>query len=101
MGVDRLQLLGRPTGPTWLSGQLTSLEGNVAMGDVQLLDPEGRVLLKVSGVRLRRVPRDWLKRLVAGPLPDWRMSWPGRPNRWRRPPNRPPPRRPPRPPAAG
>jgi len=43
----------------------------MAVGDVRLLDGSGRVLLKLEGVRLQRVPRDWLARRLAGPLPDW------------------------------
>ena len=47
------------------------------MGDVRLLDAAGRVLLKLEGLRLRRVPRDWLARLVSGPLPNWcyELAW--------------------------
>ena len=45
------------------------------------MDLEGRLLLEIGGVRLRRVPRDWLARLVAGPLPDWcyELAWVSQP----------------------
>ncbi len=77
MSVDRLQLYDRPQGPAWYSASLTSLKSNVAVGDIQLMDASGRVLVKLEGVRLRRVPRDWLARRLAGPLPDWcyELAW--------------------------
>ncbi len=33
--------------------------------------------MKMEGVRLHRVPRDWMARLLAGPLPDWcyELAW--------------------------
>ncbi len=77
VSVDRLQWFDRPQGPSRYLVSLTSLEGNSAVGDARLVDLEGRVLMKLEGVRLRRVPRDWLARLIAGPLPDWcyAMNW--------------------------
>ena len=60
---------------------LRSLDRKLAVGDVQLMDGSGRVLAKLEGVRLRRVPRDWLARRLAGPLPDWcyELAWPPQP----------------------
>jgi NADPH:quinone reductase-like Zn-dependent oxidoreductase len=77
MSVDRLQWFDRPQGPSRYLVSLTSLEGNSAVGDARLVDLTGRVLMKLEGVRLRRVPRDWLARLIAGPLPDWcyTLNW--------------------------
>ncbi len=77
MGVERLQLHQRPLEPAWYVASLRSLEGNVATGDVQLVDAGGRVLARLEGVQLRRVPRDWLARRLAGPLPHWcyELAW--------------------------
>jgi len=77
VGVDRLQWHGRVDGPAFLRGTLTSHDANQAVGNVRLVDASGRTLLHAQGVRLRRVPRDWLARLAAGPLPDWcyELAW--------------------------
>ena len=64
-------LYDRPQTATWCQARLRSLRGKVAVGDIQFVDDSGRVLVKLEGVRLRRVPRDWLARWLAGPLPDW------------------------------
>ncbi len=81
MSVDRLQVYERPQGPTWCLASITSLESHLAVGDIRLVDATGRVLMKMEKVRLRRVPRDWLARLVAGPLPDWccELAWVNQP----------------------
>ncbi len=77
VGVDRLQWHGRVEGPTFLRATLTSHDANQATGKFRLVDASGRTLLQAEGVRLRRVPRDWLARLAAGPLPDWcyELAW--------------------------
>src|SRR5262249_25613107 len=69
MGVERIHFSARPREAAWIGTQLSSLTGNVATGDIQFLDSAGNVLVSLDGVRLRRVPRDWLARRVAGPLP--------------------------------
>jgi acyl transferase domain-containing protein/NADPH:quinone reductase-like Zn-dependent oxidoreductase/NAD(P)-dependent dehydrogenase (short-subunit alcohol dehydrogenase family)/acyl carrier protein len=81
MGVDQVQVYDRPQTATWCRALLRSLKGKVAVGDIQFLDDSGRVLVKLEGVRLRRVPRDWLARWLAGPLPDWcyDLAWTGQP----------------------
>jgi acyl transferase domain-containing protein len=77
MSVDRLHFVDRLQGPGRYLASITSLESNLAVGDVRLMDAAGRVLMKLEGLRLRRVPRDWLVRLVSGPLPDWcyELAW--------------------------
>jgi acyl transferase domain-containing protein/NADPH:quinone reductase-like Zn-dependent oxidoreductase/acyl carrier protein len=81
MGVDCLRLYDRPQAAAWCQARLRSLKGKVAVGDVQFLDGAGRVLVKLEGVQLRRVPRDWLARCQAGPLPDWcyELAWTAQP----------------------
>ena len=81
MGVDHVQLYDRPQTATWCQARLRSLRGKVAVGDLQFVDDSGRVLVKLEGVRLRRVPRDWLARWLAGPLPDWsyELAWAAQP----------------------
>ena len=77
MSFDRLQVFDRPQGPAWALTAITSLEAAVAVGNVSLMDEAGRLLVQLEGIRLRRVARDWLSRLVAGPLPDWcyELAW--------------------------
>jgi acyl transferase domain-containing protein/NADPH:quinone reductase-like Zn-dependent oxidoreductase/acyl carrier protein len=81
MGVDQVQVYDHPRSATWCRALLRSLKGKVAIGDVQFMDESGRVLVKLEGVRLRRAPRDWLARWLAGPLPDWcyELAWTGQP----------------------
>ena len=66
-----------PLGGGLVRGALRSLDGKLAIGDVKLVDASGRVLVSLEGVRLRLVPRDWLARRLAGPLPDWcyELAW--------------------------
>ena len=77
VAVDRLQWFDRIRGPGFFCGGLTSVDANQAIGNVRVVDAVGRTLLRAEGVRLRRVPRDWLTRLAAGPLPDWcyELAW--------------------------
>jgi NADPH:quinone reductase-like Zn-dependent oxidoreductase/acyl carrier protein len=77
MTFQRLRLLDRTDQPAWYLVSLTELQRDFAVGNVSLTDAEGRVLMQVEGLRLRRVPRDWLARLVAEPLQDWKyeLAW--------------------------
>ena len=81
MGIDQVQVYGPPQAAAWCRAWLRSLKGKVAVGDIQFLDDSAAVLVKLEGVRLRRVPRDWLARWLAGPLPDWcyELAWAGQP----------------------
>jgi acyl transferase domain-containing protein len=77
MTVRRLRLRDRVDHGAWYLASITSLERDFAVGDILLVDAEGRVVMEVEGLRLRRVPRDWLARLVAGPVQDWtyQLAW--------------------------
>lgn len=77
MGIERTQLFDRLLEPACYMATLKSLDGDVATGDIQVADRSGRILMKQEGIRLRRVPRDWLARKLAGPLPDWsyELAW--------------------------
>jgi len=77
----RLQYFAVPQGPLWALASLTSFDGTLAVGDIDLIDIQGRVILKVEGACLRRVSRDWIARLAAGPLPDWcyELAWVSQP----------------------
>jgi acyl transferase domain-containing protein len=77
MTVQRLRLHDRPDQPAWYMVSLTELQRDFAVGNVSVTDAEGRVLIQVEGLRLRRVPRDWLARLVAEPAQDWtyELAW--------------------------
>jgi acyl transferase domain-containing protein len=81
MGVDRMQLYAPPLQVAWCTASLKSLSDNLVTGDVQMLDNSGQVLVKLDGVRMRHVPRDWLARKLSGPLPDWcyELAWPRQP----------------------
>jgi acyl transferase domain-containing protein/acyl carrier protein len=77
MTVERLRLFDRTGDPAWYLVSLTSLERDFATGDVILVDGEGRVLMMVEGLQLRRVPRDWLVHLVAEPRQEltYELVW--------------------------
>jgi acyl transferase domain-containing protein len=63
--------------PHWALATLTSFDGTLAVGNVDLIDDQGRVVVKLESASLRRVSRDWIARLAAGPLPDWcyELAW--------------------------
>lgn len=71
MTVQRLRICERLDQPAWMLASLTSLQRDFAVGDVVLTAADGRVLMRVEGLRLQRVPRDWLARLVAERPRDW------------------------------
>jgi len=77
MTLQRLRLHERLEKPGWFLASITSLQRDIATGNIVLTDPEGRVLMEIEGLRLRRVPRDWLARLVAEPVQDWtyELAW--------------------------
>jgi acyl transferase domain-containing protein/acyl carrier protein len=77
MAFKRLQCFVIPQGPLWALASLTSFDGKLAVGNVDLIDDQGQVVLKLEGASLRRVSRDWIARLAAGPLPDWcyELAW--------------------------
>ena len=81
MAVERIHFYERPRKVAWSIATLKSLTATVATGDIQIMDQSGRVLVKMEGVRLRKVPRDWLARKLAGPLPDWcyELMWTPKP----------------------
>jgi acyl transferase domain-containing protein len=77
MSFERWQCSTIPERPLWALATLTSFDGNVARGNVDVIDGEGRVVARVEGASLHRVSRDWMTRLVAGPLPNWcyELAW--------------------------
>ena len=78
MAFKRLQCFAAiPQGPLWVLATLTSFDGKLAVGNVDLIDEQGQVVLRMEGARLQRVSRDWISRLVAGPVPDWcyELAW--------------------------
>ena len=77
MSFHRLQCFAAPQGQLWALATLTSFDGKLAVGNVDLINAEGQVVVKLEGANLRRVSRDWITRLAAGPLPDWcyKLDW--------------------------
>ena len=77
MAFHRLQCFAIPPQPLWALATLTSFDGKVASGNVDLFDEQGQVVLQLERASLRRVSRDWIARLAAGPLPDWcyELAW--------------------------
>lgn len=77
MTIGRLSVLGSLDQAAWMVANLTSLERDIAVGDLTVTDAEGRIVMVVEGLRLRRVPRDWLARLVAEPVQEWtyELAW--------------------------
>ena len=78
MAFKRLQCFAAiPQGPLWVLATLTSFDGKRAVGNFDLIDEQGQVVLRMEGATLQRVSRDWISRLVAGPVPDWcyELAW--------------------------
>ncbi|MCL4204445.1 MAG: SDR family NAD(P)-dependent oxidoreductase [Pirellulaceae bacterium] len=77
MTVGRLRLHDSVQNAAWYQATLKSLERDYAIGDLALLDASGHVVMEVCDLRLRRVPRDWLARLVAEPQQQWtyQLAW--------------------------
>jgi len=77
MAVDRLRLHGRAANPGWYLAKLTRIEATYAMADIQLIDADGGLSIEIEGLRLQRVPRDWMARMVAEPPPAWtyELGW--------------------------
>ena len=81
MIFKRLQCFAVPQGPFWALATLTSFDGTLAVGNVDLMDTQGQVVVKIEGATLRRVSRDWIARSRPGRCRIGAMNWPGRPNR--------------------
>ncbi len=77
VGIKQLRLWSSAAGAAWYATSLRHLDRDHATGDVRLLDAEGNLLMELQGLRLRRVPRDWMARLVAEPPPQWvyELAW--------------------------
>lgn len=71
MSIERLTVWHSLRDVAWIVGKLNLLTIDRALGDVQFLDADGRVLAELERVQLRRVPRDWIQRLNTTEQPDW------------------------------
>ncbi len=76
--VGAIRVHGRPAGATWAHAVAKNSADGAIVGDVNLYDEIGHLLLEMKDVRLRRIGRDWLVRLAAGSPPDWvyELAWP-------------------------
>jgi acyl transferase domain-containing protein/acyl carrier protein len=77
VGVDRLTVYRRPSSESWCYAILKEFDDRWAIGDVRFVDELGELLFEFAGLRLRRVPRDWLLRKVAEPRREWlyELAW--------------------------
>jgi len=77
LNIERVRLLQRPAGRMWALATLQSLDDKLACGDVLLYSADGRLIGECVGLQLRRVASDWLRRVVAGPQPQWlyELDW--------------------------
>jgi NADPH:quinone reductase-like Zn-dependent oxidoreductase len=77
MTLGQLRLHGSVENAAWYSTRLTTCQRDHAIGEITLFDADGHVLMEVHDLRLRRVPRDWLARLVAEPQQQWtyQLAW--------------------------
>jgi len=75
--IERVRLLQSPAGRMWALAKLRSLDDKSVLGDVRLYSSEGQLVAECEGLQLRRVARDWLRRVVAGPQPHWlyQLDW--------------------------
>ena len=53
MGVERLRVYGRPSGPLWAHARLVEQTPAGVAADVHLLDESGRVVVEVQRFRAR------------------------------------------------
>ena len=77
MSVGCIQVHGSLETAAFQIGTLKSHDRDSARGDIFIVDRDGRILAEIIDLTLRRVPRDWIARLVAGPQPDWvyELAW--------------------------
>lgn len=80
--VESVTLYRPATGPTYCHARLNVLDERGVTGDIALVNEQGELILQMTGVWLRRVPRDWLVRLTAGAKPKWlyELHWTARPD---------------------
>ena len=68
VALDRLEhLCDRLPQEFWCHAVLRQPAGDTVIGDVQLLDNDGKLLSRIQGVRLRRTSLKALKRAIGGP----------------------------------
>jgi acyl transferase domain-containing protein/acyl carrier protein len=86
VGADRISLppLGGPGIPRWSHARLRSADprAGVLVGDVRVLDAEGRTIASVEGIQLRRAQPESLARHRTTPFADWmyRVTWTATPS---------------------
>ncbi|WP_437692902.1 SDR family NAD(P)-dependent oxidoreductase [Sorangium sp. So ce176] len=79
---ERLGLHGRVAGAAWSHALLHDTGGDGARtGDVRLLDDDGRVVLEITGLRLRPAPAEIARQAAGRRLHDWlyELAWEPRP----------------------
>src|SRR3546814_3343325 len=59
IGIDRVELLGDASGVAWVHARCTA-RGEVTTSDLTVTSAEGRVLLVVRGLHVRRAPAELL-----------------------------------------
>jgi acyl transferase domain-containing protein/NADP-dependent 3-hydroxy acid dehydrogenase YdfG/aryl carrier-like protein len=79
IGIDHVELLARaaaPAGPLWAHARASaSADGALVRGDVQLFDPAGAAVLRLTGVSLRRVSQAALAPPVAWRSWIYELAW--------------------------
>ena len=77
VACERLEVWGIPSSGSWCLCRQQQLSPDSVQGEVLFYDDEGNILARMMGVELRRVPRDWLVRILVGALPHWlyRLEW--------------------------
>lgn len=75
--IARVRIQQAPSGPMWALAKLEAWDERSATGNVRLFDAEGQLIAECEGLQLRRVARDWLRRVVSGPQPHWlyELGW--------------------------
>lgn len=63
IGVGRLAVYGEATGPLWCHGRWNETEGDIRTATLSLFDEQGRVVVEIVELRVRRVSRSLLQQM--------------------------------------
>ncbi len=77
VACERLEVWAMPGAESWCLCRQQQQSSDSVLGEVLFYDDQGNILVRLAGVELRRVPRDWLVRILVNALPHWlyRLEW--------------------------
>lgn len=77
VGCERLEIWEVPLTESWCLCRRQCSDPGSVRGELLFYDAKGTALARLTGVELRRAPKDWLVRILVGSLPQWlyRLDW--------------------------